>query len=66
MLEVPPGESQIIPVHLHLSQVLLKNYEKDRTDLILTAPVPDFFSWTCQKLGLSIDNVKQLQYKALG
>nr|XP_053641510.1 mitochondrial mRNA pseudouridine synthase RPUSD3-like [Cherax quadricarinatus] len=54
-LELPSQAVEIIPCHLHLAEVQLAHFNKDKSDLILSAPPPDFFAWTCKQLGLMSD-----------
>ncbi|XP_069695780.1 mitochondrial mRNA pseudouridine synthase Rpusd3-like [Periplaneta americana] len=50
-LSLQPGQEVIIPTHLHLRRLILPHY-LGHGDLILEAPVPSSFQWTCECLGL--------------
>lgn len=52
LLDLRKHEQAKIPVHLHLSRFSLLWYEKKNEELVLEAPPPSSFQWTCQKLGL--------------
>ncbi|XP_037776597.1 mitochondrial mRNA pseudouridine synthase Rpusd3-like [Penaeus monodon] len=43
---------EMIPCHLHLTKLRLSRFKKDNSDLVITAPPPDHFMWTCRQLGL--------------
>lgn len=61
--EIPPsllselglrkGLQVLIPVHLHLSKLIIPGF-RNKTDLVIEAPVPSTFLWTCQRLGLQL------------
>lgn len=55
LLALPPMSSALIPCHIHLSEVILKQFNDDKSDLVLTATPPQHFMWTCSKLGLVLD-----------
>ncbi|XP_063585691.1 mitochondrial mRNA pseudouridine synthase Rpusd3-like [Penaeus indicus] len=47
---------EMIPCHLHLTKLRLSRFKKDNSDLVITAPPPDHFVWTCRQLGLMTDD----------
>lgn len=51
-LNLPDKAVEMIPCHLHLSKIKLSRFEKNKSDLVITAPPPDHFMWTCRQLGL--------------
>ncbi|KAG0699589.1 Mitochondrial mRNA pseudouridine synthase RPUSD3 [Chionoecetes opilio] len=51
-LALPLRSSELIPCHIHLSSVTLSQFNKDKSDLVLSAPPPEHFKWTCEQLGL--------------
>lgn len=51
-LNLPDKAVEMIPCHLHLSKLRLFRFAKDNSDLVITAPPPDHFMWTCRQLGL--------------
>lgn len=51
-LELQPTAVEMIPCHLHLAKVRLAGFQKDKSDLNITAPPPSHFMWTCRQLGL--------------
>ncbi|XP_047004184.1 mitochondrial mRNA pseudouridine synthase RPUSD3-like isoform X2 [Schistocerca americana] len=51
-LELKPGEDLIIPAHIHFKSLILRSYEGKNNDLIIDAPPPDYFLWSCKKLML--------------
>lgn len=54
-LELQPTAVEMIPCHLHLAKVRLSGFQKDKSDLIISAPPPSHFVWTCRQLGLMAD-----------
>jgi hypothetical protein len=46
------GQRALIPVHLHLRKLTIPGLNKE--DLIIQAPVPFSFVWTCERLGLKL------------
>ncbi|PNF34885.1 hypothetical protein B7P43_G01411 [Cryptotermes secundus] len=54
-LAIKPGQEVIIPTHLHLRRLILPHYLGKDSDLIIEAPLPSSFQWTCQALGLNPD-----------
>ncbi|KAG8225385.1 hypothetical protein J437_LFUL016810 [Ladona fulva] len=56
VLNVSPEEEHIIPCHIHLQEVVLTSFHKNKTDLTILAPPPSYFQWTCEKLNLKIKN----------
>ncbi|KAK3882425.1 hypothetical protein Pcinc_013199 [Petrolisthes cinctipes] len=55
-LQLPPRKTELIPCHLHLSQVQLSKFGKEKSDLIISAPPPEYFMWTCKQLSLMSEN----------
>ncbi|KAG7170817.1 Mitochondrial RNA pseudouridine synthase Rpusd4-like 2, partial [Homarus americanus] len=51
-LELPTKAVEMIPCHLHLAKIKLARFNKDNSDLIISAPPPSYFMWTCRQLGL--------------
>ncbi|XP_021926055.1 RNA pseudouridylate synthase domain-containing protein 3-like isoform X2 [Zootermopsis nevadensis] len=51
-LSIKPGQEIIIPTHLHLRRLILPHYLGKDSDLIIEAPLPSSFQWTCKSLGL--------------
>lgn len=47
---------ELIPCHLHLSQVKLRQFGKGKSDVIISTPPPEFFMWTCRQLGIMAEN----------
>lgn len=51
-LELTRGQRALIPVHLHLRKLTIPGFNKE--DLVIKAPVPFSFVWTCDRLGLKL------------
>lgn len=51
-LQLPQKAAELIPCLVHLSKMRLAQYNKDKSDLILSVPPPSHFVWTCTQLGL--------------
>lgn len=54
LLNLNEHKQNVIPIHLHLSRFHLLWYEQKNEELVLEAPPPLSFQWTCQKLGLEL------------
>jgi len=52
-LGIPENALEIIPCHLHLHEVTLPGYLSNKRDLVIRAPTPNYFNWTCEQMGLS-------------
>ncbi|KAG8301484.1 tRNA pseudouridine synthesis [Homalodisca vitripennis] len=52
-LGLTSGEASIIPIHVHLEEMLLPRFFQKGQSLRLRAPVPPHFLWTCERLGLT-------------
>lgn len=50
LLKLTPHQQEIIPVHLHLKSIYLDGFGKEKKNLVLEAPLPEYFNWTCQQL----------------
>ena len=52
----------MLPCHLHLFKFTLNSFygKNPSKDLILTAPIPQYFKWTCDQLGLDTENLENL------
>ncbi|XP_075238428.1 mitochondrial mRNA pseudouridine synthase RPUSD3-like [Lycorma delicatula] len=53
-LELLPGSEKFIPTMIHLSEVKLIGFPKRSQDLVLSAPPPQYFTWTLNRLGLHL------------
>ncbi|XP_073978178.1 mitochondrial mRNA pseudouridine synthase RPUSD3-like [Rhodnius prolixus] len=42
-----------IPLHLHLSSVIINCFDRKGTHIEFLAPAPETFTWTCDRLGLT-------------
>jgi hypothetical protein len=47
-------DSLIIPTHIHLSSLTLKNYGGKRETILIHAPLHPHFQWTCDTLNLAV------------
>lgn len=52
ILSLPPRSSELIPCHMHLSEINLSQFNNDKSDLVISATPPEYFMWTCKQLGL--------------
>lgn len=50
LLELTPSRQEIIPVHLHLRNMYLDSFGKDKKNVVLEAPLTHPFDWTCKQL----------------
>lgn len=55
LLDITPKQQEIIPAHIHLKSVHLV-YGKEKKDLIIEAPLTEWFDWTCKQLKFKISN----------
>lgn len=53
LLNLTPNQQEIIPVHTHLKNIHLI-FGKEKKDIIIEAPLPDWFNWTCKQLMFKI------------
>lgn len=54
-LQLQKGDEIIIPTHTHLKQKVLVDYYGKNNDLIIEAPLPRHFQWTCEQLNLQME-----------
>ncbi|XP_066595692.1 pseudouridylate synthase RPUSD4, mitochondrial-like [Prorops nasuta] len=50
LLCLTTSKQEIIPVHQHFRNYVLPDFLGNGKDLSLTAPLPSYFKWTCEKL----------------
>jgi len=47
-----PEDTLIVPLHAHLQSYTICKYLFKKKELVIKAPPPAFFEWTCNQLGL--------------
>ncbi|CAL4149461.1 unnamed protein product, partial [Meganyctiphanes norvegica] len=51
----PPAPSSfqdVAPRSLHFVEIIFSGYLKNKRDLVIKAPTPTYFNWTCEQVGL--------------
>lgn len=54
LLMLTPRQQEIIPVHVHMRELILYGFPMKNQKLVLTAPLLPPFDWTCEQLKLDI------------
>ncbi|KAK7072326.1 hypothetical protein SK128_011576 [Halocaridina rubra] len=60
-LHLPETSLELIPSFIHLSKITLSHFNRDKSDLVITAPPPEYFNWTCEQLGLIFPQVASIE-----
>lgn len=60
LLDLTANTAKLIPVHIHLGEMLLPRYFKNKQPLLLKASLPPHFEWTCNRLQLIQTNQERL------
>lgn len=50
LLDIKQSQQEIIPAHIHLRNVYLTSFGKQKKDIVLEAPLIHPFDWTCKQL----------------
>lgn len=50
LLDIKQSQQEIIPTHIHLRNVYLTSFGKQKKDIVLEAPLIHPFDWTCKQL----------------
>ncbi|XP_070163935.1 pseudouridylate synthase RPUSD4, mitochondrial [Polyergus mexicanus] len=50
MLDIKQSQQEIIPTHIHLRNIYLTSFGKQKKDIVLEAPLIHPFDWTCKRL----------------
>ncbi|XP_050452146.1 pseudouridylate synthase RPUSD4, mitochondrial-like [Cataglyphis hispanica] len=50
LLDIKQNQQEIIPTHIHLRNIYLTSFGKQKKDIILEAPLIHPFDWTCKQL----------------
>lgn len=50
LLDIKQSQQEIIPTHIHLRNIYLTSFGKEKKDIVLEAPLIHPFDWTCRQL----------------
>ncbi|KMQ97959.1 rna pseudouridylate synthase domain-containing protein 4-like protein [Lasius niger] len=50
LLDIKQSQQEIIPTHIHLRNIYLTSFGKEKKDIVLEAPLIHPFDWTCKQL----------------
>lgn len=50
LLDIKQNQQEIVPTHVHLRNIYLTSFGKEKKDIELEAPLIHPFNWTCEQL----------------